>query len=236
MFLPCRCERTSEAQKKADAEAELAEAEKRQVRAKAQAAAACAKAMLEIVGDIPKAMDLDGGLKQAGDNVAASSRSAKTRSPRPEADPRAQHRRCSHARGRGGFADPVGDGPSRVNPSAVQHARGASSLVIAILLVSVAIALAVRAATHSVMAAVAVFVHRRSSGRAQYVGIRAAQATLTRTRPALSWRPCLGLTRAALRRPERYGGAPASAKSVAPDLVEQRAAFFVWQGRASSAR
>ena len=70
-FLPCRCERASEAQKKADAEAEQAEAEKRQVRAKAQAAAACAEAMYEIVGDSPKAMDLDGGVKQAGDNVAA---------------------------------------------------------------------------------------------------------------------------------------------------------------------
>lgn len=61
----------SDAQKKAEAEADQADAEKRQLRAKAEAAAACAKSMLEIVGDIPKAPNLDEGLQQAGDDVKA---------------------------------------------------------------------------------------------------------------------------------------------------------------------
>jgi hypothetical protein len=47
------------------------EAEKRQLGAKAEAAAACAKAMLEIVGDIPEAGSLEEGLKIAGDQVSA---------------------------------------------------------------------------------------------------------------------------------------------------------------------
>ena len=41
------------------------------MRAKAEAAASCAKAMLEIVGDIPKAPSLDEGLKTAADDVTA---------------------------------------------------------------------------------------------------------------------------------------------------------------------
>jgi hypothetical protein len=41
------------------------------VRAKAEAAAACAKAMVEIVGDIPEAPSLDEGLKNAADRVTA---------------------------------------------------------------------------------------------------------------------------------------------------------------------
>jgi chromosome segregation ATPase len=61
----------SDAQKKAEAEADQAEAEKRTFRAKAQAAAACAKSMLEIVGDIPKASNIDEGLQKAGDDVKA---------------------------------------------------------------------------------------------------------------------------------------------------------------------
>jgi hypothetical protein len=56
---------------KPEAEADQAEAEKRQLGAKAEAAAACAKAMLEIVGDIPEAGSLEEGLKIAGDQVSA---------------------------------------------------------------------------------------------------------------------------------------------------------------------
>ena len=66
-----QAESASDAQKKADAEAEQAEAEKRQLGAKARAAANCAKGMLEIVGDIPKAENLDAGLQKAGDDMKA---------------------------------------------------------------------------------------------------------------------------------------------------------------------
>jgi hypothetical protein len=54
-------------------QAEEADAQKRQLRAKADAAAARARAMIEIIGDIPKAPSLDEGLKNAADQVAARS-------------------------------------------------------------------------------------------------------------------------------------------------------------------
>jgi uncharacterized protein HemX len=56
---------------KPKAEADEADARERQLRAKADAAAACAKAMLEIVGDIPSAASLDEGLTQAAGEVKA---------------------------------------------------------------------------------------------------------------------------------------------------------------------
>ena len=69
---------TSDAQKKADAEAEAtkakadqAQAEKRQLGAKAKAAAACAKSMLEIVGEIPSADNVDAGLQKAATDITA---------------------------------------------------------------------------------------------------------------------------------------------------------------------
>ena len=56
---------------KQKAEDEQADAQKRQLRAKADAAAACAKAMLEIVGEIPSAASIDEGLKNAAGEVKA---------------------------------------------------------------------------------------------------------------------------------------------------------------------
>ena len=61
----------SDAQRKAEAEADQAEAEKRQLGAKAKAAANCTKSMLEIVGEIPGAENIDEGLQKAADDIKA---------------------------------------------------------------------------------------------------------------------------------------------------------------------
>ena len=53
------------------AETEQAQAEERQAGAKAKAAASCAKALLEIIGQIPKAENVDAGLQAASADVTA---------------------------------------------------------------------------------------------------------------------------------------------------------------------